>query len=164
MPAPTRIVALALAAILPCAAPALAHKAKKNAEVFITNLEDGVVATSPLRIGFGARHIEIAPLGVNVHRAGHHHLLIDVAEPESLDDIIPFDANHLHYMDGETEAVIELPPGEHTLQLILGDEEHQPWGEHLISERVTIRVEERASSHRPRAASTRADVMTATRH
>ena len=67
-------------------------------------------------------------------------MLINVDEPESLDDLIPFDANHLHYMNGETEAVIKLPPGRHTLQLVLGDEEHQPWGEHLFSKRITITV------------------------
>ena len=68
-----------------------------------------------------------------------------------LDDLIPFDDNHLHYMNGETEAVIELPPGEHTLQLILGDEEHQPWGEHLVSEQITILVEEPAWGSGPQA-------------
>ncbi len=132
--------ALLTALALVLALPAHAHKAKQNAEVFIANLEDGAVVHGPVRVEFGARHIEIAPVGVNVHRSGHHHLLINVGEPESMDDLIPFDDNHLHYMNGETEAVIELPPGEHTLQLVLGDEEHQPWGEHLISERITITV------------------------
>ena len=140
-----------LAVSLAFAGPALAHKAKKNAEVFIANLEDGAVVENPVRVEFGARHIQIAPVGVNVHRAGHHHLLLDVDEPESIDDVIPFDANHLHYMNGETEAVIQLPPGEHTLQLILGDEEHQPWAEHLLSEQITIRVEEPAWGSGPRA-------------
>lgn len=146
----TRTLVLAFAVLLPIHA-ALAHKAKKNAEVFIANLEDGAVVANPVRVEFGARHIEIAPVGVNVHRSGHHHLLLNVDEPESMDDVIPFDENHLHYMNGETEAVIQLPPGEHTLQLILGDEEHQPWGEHLLSEQITIRVEEPAWGSGPRA-------------
>ncbi|NCF10962.1 MAG: DUF4399 domain-containing protein [Gammaproteobacteria bacterium] len=131
---------------------AMAHKAKKNAEVFIENLEDGAVVQGPVHVRFGARYIEIAPIGVNVHRSGHHHLLVNVPEPKSMDDLIPFDDNHLHYMNGEKEAVIDLPPGEHTLQLILGDEEHQPWGENLVSKRITIRVEEEAwgSRHQTR--------------
>ena len=134
------IIALSLSLLALPATGAFAHKAKKDAAVFIANLEDGAVTTSPLRLEFGARNIEIAPVGVKVHRAGHHHLLINVDEPAAMDDVIPFDEHHHHFMNGETEAVIELPPGEHTLQLVLGDEEHLPWGEHLVSERITITV------------------------
>ena len=140
MQIPDRSIPLILLVILAFAPPLAAHKARSNASVFIENLDDGAVITSPVQVSFGARHIEIAPVGVNIHRAGHHHLLINVDAPESMDDVIPFDPNHRHYMNGETEAVIELPPGEHTLQLVLGDEEHQPWGEHLVSERITITV------------------------
>jgi hypothetical protein len=140
MRTPTTIALLAIAVVMLLPQTTLAHKAKKNAEVFIANLEDGDVVRSPLRIEFGARNIEIAPVGVNTHRSGHHQLLIDVAVPESMDDLIPFDENHLHYMNGETGTVIELSPGAHTLQLILGDEEHQPWGEHLMSKRITVYV------------------------
>lgn len=140
MKSPHRSIPLILLVILAFAPPLAAHKARKNAVVFIENLQDGAVITSPVHVSFGARHIEIAPVGVNIHRAGHHHLLIDVDEPASMDDVIPFDPNHLHYMNGETETVIELPPGDHTLQLVLGDEEHLPWAEHLVSERITITV------------------------
>lgn len=141
-------VALLVLAVLALPQAGMAHKAKKSAEVFIANLEDGAVVQSPVQIEFGARHIEIAPVGVNIHRSGHHHLLINVDEPEAMDDVIPFDANHRHFMNGETEAVIELPPGEHTLQLVLGDEEHLPWAEHLVSERITITVVESAQDAR----------------
>ena len=147
----TGIVMLALIALLLPMHAALAHKAKKNAAVYIENLEDGAVVHGPVHVVFGARNIEIAPVGIDVHRTGHHHLLINIDEPTSMDDLIPFDDNHLHYMNGETEAVIELPPGEHTLQLILGDEEHQPWGEHLVSEQITILVEEPAWGSGPQA-------------
>jgi hypothetical protein len=140
MKIPNRSIPLILMIILAFAPPLAAHKARNNASVFIENLHDGAVITSPVHVSFGAQHIEIAPVGVNIHRAGHHHLLINVDTPESMDVVIPFDPNHRHYMNGETEAVIELPPGEHTLQLVLGDEEHLPWAEHLVSERITIKV------------------------
>ena len=120
--------------------PALAHKAKKEARIFFVDLEDGMVVQNPLKIRFGAEGIRIAPVGVDKHRTGHHHLMIDVPEPISMEEVIPFDDNHLHYMNGETEAVISLSPGEHTLQLILGDEEHEPWADWLISDRITITV------------------------
>ena len=131
---------LALITTLALSPAALAHKAKRNAEVYIENLEDGAVITSPVRIRFGARKIHIAPVGVDIHRSGHHHLLVNVDTLPTMDEMIPFDGHHLHYVNGETEALVELPPGNHSLQLVLGDEEHLPWGEQLVSERITITV------------------------
>ncbi len=121
-------------------APGWAHKAKKSARVFFVNIEDGAVVESPLRLRFGAEGINIAAAGDNPHRAGHHHLLIDVAERVNMEEPIPMDARHIHFSQGETEVEIELSPGEHTLQLVLGDEEHLPWADWLVSERIRIQV------------------------
>ena len=43
-----------------------------------------------------------------------------------LDQPIPNDRNHLHFGLGQTEAIVELPPGKHTLQLLMGDADHVP--------------------------------------
>jgi Domain of unknown function (DUF4399) len=77
------------------------------------------------RVWFGLRNMGVAPAGVNVPNTGHHHLLIDVALPP-LDQEIPSDKNHLHFGHGQTETVLELSPGRHTLQLLLADKDHFP--------------------------------------
>jgi hypothetical protein len=55
--------------------------------------------------------------------------------------VIPADAQHRHFGGGQTEVVLELPPGRHTLQLVLGDHNHIPHAPPLHSERITITVE-----------------------
>ena len=133
----TFVIMIAILSPLPSA---LAHKANKDARVFFVNLADGMTVSNPIRIKFGAKGIHIAPIGVDKHRTGHHHLLIDVANPISMDDIIPFDEQHIHYINGEAETAITLLPGQHTLQLVLGDEEHEPWANWLVSDKITITV------------------------
>jgi hypothetical protein len=81
----------------------------------------------------------IAPAAVDVPNTGHHHLLIDTDLPP-LDQPIPSDKNHLHFGGGQTEAHIELPPGRHTLQLLLGDSKHVPTNPPLYSKKITIIV------------------------
>ena len=68
------------------------------------------------------------------------HLLIDTDLPTALDQPIPNDKNHLHFGGGQTEARLELPPGRHTLQLLLGDSQHVPTNPPLYSKKMTIIV------------------------
>jgi hypothetical protein len=82
----------------------------------------------------------IAPAGVNFPNTGHHHLLIDVKGPLDLNAPIPEDRNHLHFGAGETEARLDLPPGKHTLQLVLGDAKHYPFNPPLVSKKITITI------------------------
>jgi hypothetical protein len=117
-----------------------AHKFKDEARVFFIAPADGDHVINPVLLRFGAKRIPVAPVGVNKHRSGHFILLIDHAHPTAWDQVIAMDHQHIHYVEGETEAEIELLPGEHTLQLVLGDEEHVPWDEQLVSERITITV------------------------
>ena len=56
------------------------------------------------------------------------------------DEEIPSNRNHLHFGGGQTEARIELPPGRHTIQLLMGDHEHVPHDPPLYSERITVIV------------------------
>ena len=67
----------------------------------------------------------IAPAGVDKPNTGHHHFIVDADLPP-LDEEIPNDRNHLHFGRGQTEARLDLPPGRHTLQLLLGDADHIP--------------------------------------
>jgi hypothetical protein len=81
----------------------------------------------------------VAPAGSDKENSGHHHLLIDTELP-AMDQPIPSDFNHLHFGAGQTEAEITLPPGEHTLQLLLGDKSHVPNSTPLTSERIRVKV------------------------
>jgi hypothetical protein len=65
----------------------------------------------------------VAPAGVDKPNTGHHHLLVDAPLP-NFDKPIPNDENHLHFGAGQTETVLTLPKGRHTLQLLLGDSSH----------------------------------------
>jgi hypothetical protein len=133
---------LALAAIL--AFPALAWAdprtpAPPNASVFFPDLQDGSVIPPDAKIRFGASGVTITPAGEKGPAAGHHHLLIDTELPP-LDQPIPSDFNHLHFGKGQTEAEVKLPPGEHTLQLLLGDASHVPHNPPVMSGRITVKV------------------------
>lgn len=114
--------------------------APQGARVFFANLKDGDTVSSPVRVQFGAENIGIAPAGQVVENAGHHHLIIDADMPDPSKPI-PADAQHLHYGQGQTEATIELPPGQHTLQLVMGDHLHIPFDPVIASEKITITVQ-----------------------
>ena len=77
--------------------------------------------------------------GSDRENSGHHHLLIDTELP-ALDKPIPNDFNHLHFGTGQTEAEITLKPGEHTLQLLMGDKDHVPHSPPVMSPRIRVRV------------------------
>jgi hypothetical protein len=82
----------------------------------------------------------VAPAGTDRPATGHHHLLIDADSLPPLDKPLPNDGNHRHFGGGQTETVVDLPPGRHTLQLILGDKDHIPHDPPLVSERIVITV------------------------
>lgn len=83
----------------------------------------------------------VAPAGVEREGAGHHHLLVNADGLPDLDKPIPADDHHLHFGGGQSQAPIELVPGEHTLQLLVGDHLHIPHQPPIMSEKITITVE-----------------------
>jgi len=133
---------LLLVVIIGAPAIALAETvAPPNAAVYIINLKDGDVVTSPFKIQFGLTGMGIAPAGVEKPNTGHHHLLIDTTlSPEELKQPIPADAKHVHFGGGQTETTVTLPPGRHTLQLELGDWSHFPFSPPIQSAVITITV------------------------
>ena len=46
-----------------------------------------------------------------------------------------------HYGGGQTEVMLELPPGKHTLQLVLGNYLHILHNPPVVSEKITVTVE-----------------------
>ena len=113
--------------------------APHDAYVYIGWPLDGATVGPQFKVWFGTRNFGIAPAGVTTKNTGHHHLLIDVPLPP-LDQPIPNDRNHLHFGLGQTETMVELPPGKHTLQLLVGDADHVPHDPPVMSRRITIYV------------------------
>ncbi len=109
--------------------------------VYFVEPKDSTTVKKPVKVVFGIEGMEIAPAGTDKPNSGHHHLLIDV----SLEDYaspIPSDDNHIHFGKGQTETEIDLTPGKHTLQLVLGDMNHMPHKPAVESDVITITVEE----------------------
>ena len=119
--------------------------ASPDAYLYIGWPQNGETVTSPFKVWFGLRNFGVAPAGVTTRNTGHHHLLVDVPLPP-LDQEIPNDRNHLHFGLGQTETVLDLPPGTHTLQLLLGDADHVPHDPPVMSKRITIHVRAGRSS------------------
>lgn len=110
--------------------------------VYFVNLKDGDTVASPFRVVFGVHGKGIAPALVDKENTGHHHLLIDteLSEEEKQFAIVN-DAQHMHFGGGQTETVLQLPAGTHTLQLVFGDlnhELHKPTP--MMSEKITVTV------------------------
>ena len=138
----TKICLGALAALILFAQPALAGDTPRprNAYTYIGWPNDGeVIRKRPFRVWFGLRNFGIAPAGVRKPNTGHHHLLIDTEIPP-LDDEIPNNKTHRHFGAGQSEMMLDLPPGRHTLQLIIADHEHIPHNPPLASRKITITV------------------------
>lgn len=113
-----------------------------GAKVYFINLKDGQTVTSPFLVQFGLSGMGIAPAGVDKPNTGHHHLLIDTTlSGDQLKQPIPADDKHRHFGLGQTEAMVTLPPGRHTLQLVLGDWSHIPHAPPVMSDVITITVQ-----------------------
>jgi len=115
------------------------HPMPDDAAVYIIWPRDHEVIRGAFWIRMGLANAGIAPAGVERQGTGHHHVLIDVPLPP-LDEPIPNDLHHLHFGLGQTEARLDLPPGRHTLQLLLGDESHVPTKPPLYSKPITVTV------------------------
>lgn len=122
-------------AVLQAATPA-----PEGAGVYIISPQDGAVVENPVTVRFGLRGMGVAPAGIDKAMTGHHHLLIDVMALPSMDKPLPSDDRHRHFGAGQTEVELHLEPGEHRLQLIMGDMNHVPFSPPLMSKPVTITV------------------------
>jgi hypothetical protein len=120
-----------------------AHAWPEGAAPYIISPADGATVKSPVTVVFGLKGMGVAPAGVEKEKTGHHHLLIDTDLPsgEDLDYPIDADEQHVHFGGGQTETTVELAPGQHTLQLLMGDANHVPHNPPLASDIVTITVE-----------------------
>ena len=146
------VTATAIASMLAFATPVfaddhLAWPATEGASVYFINLQDGATVSSPVLIQMGVKGMGVAPAGTEKPGTGHHHILINrpaLGEGEDGKEewlySIPADDNHKHYGGGQTETMLDLPAGEHTLQMVFGDMNHVPFGPQMVTEVIKITV------------------------
>lgn len=141
-----RLAALsAAAALLAAAHSALAQSgsgrqpAPKGAEVYFHYPLDRLRVPERFTVRMGLKEMGLAPAGTEWPNTGHHHLLINT-EPGPPDQPIPADYNNIHLGNGQSEVVVTLPKGRHTLQLLLGDHNHVPHDPPVMSRKITIYV------------------------
>ena len=113
-----------------------------DAEVYIIAPHDGAKVHGPVTVRFGLKGMGIAPAGVKFDNTGHHHLLIDTDFGGlQLDAPLPATDKIVHFGKGQTETTLTLPPGRHTLELVLADYLHRSFDPPLHSKKITITVE-----------------------
>jgi predicted small lipoprotein YifL len=114
----------------------------KKGEVYFANLQDGAEVESPFTVEMGARDLVVEPAANGVGKGrGHFHILVDSPIPSS-DDPIVEDEQHIHYSQGETQGVLDLTEGDHTLILLFAKGDHTPYKPE-ISQEINIRVTRR---------------------
>lgn len=139
------VVAASIALVGLAPAPARAQdkleltKAPRDAQVYFHNVREGMRIPQRYTVRIGLRNMGVAPAGVDQPETGHHHLLVDV-DTLPKGEPIPNDFNHIHLGNGQTEVQLNLTPGKHTLQLLLGDHRHVPHDPPVRSPKITVTV------------------------
>jgi hypothetical protein len=126
--------------LLSCVVAQSQTQAPNDAELYFISPRDGQRLRGAFTVRFGLSNMGVTQAGSSWANSGHHHLLVDVAEPLHPNEPIPSGNNYQHFGGGQTETRLQLPPGRHTLQLVLGDAEHRPFEPMVISRKITIHV------------------------
>jgi hypothetical protein len=136
------VAASLIAAACFSSSPALAREpSPPGAEVYIVSPKDGAKVKGPVTVVFGLKGMGVAPAGIKLENTGHHHLLVDSDAPADLSLPLPANEKTIHFGKGQTETTLTLPPGKHTLMLVLGDFLHIPHDPAVVSKKITIVVE-----------------------
>lgn len=117
---------------------------KEPTAVSFTNLRNGYRVRSPFLVEFGIKGMGVVPAGKALKGTGHHHILVNTRMPPSVSEKLPFNDGHRHFGKGQTFAVLDLPPGKHTLRLLFADHEHRPY--FVFSPEITVEVTSRRTA------------------
>ncbi len=109
--------------------------------IFFIEPADGATVTSPVTFTFGYENFIIEPKGDIHEGAGHHHIAIDT-ECLPPGEAIPEADPWVHFGDGSATIEMQLPAGEQTLTIQIGDGEHVTLDEPGLCQTITITVEE----------------------
>ena len=134
-------MALIVCLFIPFSQAQNASSSPAGATVYFISPAPGEHVKSPVTVRFGLAGMGVAPAGLPVKNTGHHHLLIDVKDTPNLNEPLPSTKNIKHFGLGQTQTELELPPGSHTLRLVLGDHVHIPHSPPVMSNTITITVE-----------------------
>ena len=118
----------------------LVSKSAEGTVVYILAPTDGATVDATFTVKFGLRGMGVAPAGIDLVNTGHHHLLVDHAGDVNYVQPLPTSDQVRHFGGGQTETQITLAPGQHTLQLLLGNYLHIPHDPPVASEIITITV------------------------
>ncbi|WP_150913894.1 DUF4399 domain-containing protein [Marinobacter halotolerans] len=129
-----------LAIPLMASADSMVSTAPENADVYFIQPPDGATVDSTFKVVFGLQNMGVAPAGVERDGTGHHHLLINTDAPSDMSKPLPATDQIRHFGGGQTETEVTLPPGKHTLQLLLGNYAHVPHSKPVVSEKITVMV------------------------
>lgn len=111
-----------------------------GAEVYFIEPHDGATVDKTFTVKFGLKGMDVAPAGSDAPHSGHHHLLVDLKEQPAMNMPLPANDNIRHFGKGQTQTQLTLPPGKHTLQLLLGDKNHVPFDPPVESKTITVNV------------------------
>jgi hypothetical protein len=108
------------------------------ATVRIMEPADGTTVANPFRVAFDVSGMSVKPAGDMSPGTGHHNLLIDT-DPIPAGQLTPVDEQHVHFGKAQTATTLQLPPGEHRLNLQFENGAHQSYGPEL-SHTITVTV------------------------
>jgi hypothetical protein len=110
-----------------------------DARLYFIEPANGAVIDGKVIVKFGLSGMDASKANI-----GHRHLLIDVDPPSGamLNRPMPHDSHMRHLGGGQAGTAIDLPPGKHSLQLIVGDSDNVPHDPPLMSQRIEIEVKE----------------------
>ena len=134
------LIALTLAGCGVPAAGSAQTPAPADAQLYIIYPQDGQRIRGSFPVRFGLRNMGVTHAGDTTANMGHHHLFVDAEDEIIPNEPIPTDRQHLHFGAGQTETRLDLKPGRHVLQLVLGDAEHKPFKPLLASKKITVTV------------------------
>ncbi len=117
-------------------------QSREGSQVYLISPKDGQTVKSPIKLSFGLKGMTLAEAGIDIPFSGHHHLLINVDHLPDMNLPIPADERHIHFGKGQKTGMIDLKPGEYTLQLLFADYLHIPHDKPLISKKISIKVVE----------------------
>ena len=110
------------------------------AEVYFISPADGDTVGGEFQVQFGLSGMGVTAAGFDAPNTGHHHLLIDMDELPDLGLPLAKTDQLRHFGGGQTEVMIQLSPGKHSLQLVLANHLHIPHDPPVISKKITIEV------------------------
>ncbi len=101
-------------------------------KVYFGNLANFAQLESPFKVEMKAENLIVEPAIMGIKDgSGHFHIIVDgpLSPPGSP---IVKNETHIHYGQGESETVLDLPVGPHTLVLQFAKGDHIPYDPALV--------------------------------